>query len=96
MDKIRRAAGRKALTEAAELFDLPADMVAGLPHVEVMGNCQFYMENHRGILSYSGEEISVNGESMIVKITGRGLELQSMTGAALRIKGDIERVEWVR
>ena len=55
MDKNR---GRKGvLAGAAELFDLPADVVAGLPHVEVVGNREFYMENHRGILSYGGEEI---------------------------------------
>ena len=85
MDKNR---GRKGvLAGAAELFDLPADVVAGLPHVEVVGNREFYMENHRGILSYGGEAV--------VRIHGRGLELVSMTGEALRVRGTIERVEWV-
>ena len=93
MDKNR---GRKGvLTGAAELFDLPADVVAGLPHVEVVGNREFYMENHRGILSYGGEEFAVNAEKAVVRIHGRGLELVSMTGEALRVRGTIERVEWV-
>ena len=52
---------KKVFLEAAELFDLPADLVAGLPHVEVLGSGYFYMEHHRGILSYSGEEIDING-----------------------------------
>lgn len=84
------------LDSAAELFDLPADMVAGLPHVEVLGNSQFYMERHRGVLSYSGEEITVNGEKLIVRVRGSNLELVSMTGDALRIRGSIDRVEWVK
>ena len=93
MDKNR---GRKGvLAGAAELFDLPADVVAGLPHVEVVGNREFYMENHRGILSYGGEEIAVNAEKAVVRIHGRGLELVSLTGEALRVRGTIERVEWV-
>ncbi len=96
MEKKRWEIKKRALNEAAELFDLPPDMVAGLPHVEVMGNAQFYMENHRGILSYSSEEIAVSGEGVIVRVMGKKLELMSMTGEALRIKGDIERVEWVR
>lgn len=87
---------KKVFLEAAELFDLPADLVAGLPHVEVLGSGYFYMEHHRGILSYSGEEIAVNGERMIVRISGENLELVSMTGDALRIQGTIRRVEWVR
>ena len=60
-----------------------------------MGNRQFYMENHRGILSYSGEEIDINGDGLILRVYGRDLELVSMTGEALRIRGIITRVEWV-
>ncbi len=93
MEKNRRETG--VLSQAAELFDLPADLVAGLPHVELMGNRQFYMENHRGILSYSGEEIDINGDGLILRVYGRDLELVSMTGEALRIRGIITRVEWV-
>ena len=94
MEKIKRES--KVFSEAAELFDLPADLVAGLPHVEVLGSGYFYMEHHRGILSYSGEEIDINGDKMIVRVYGQGLELVSMTGGALRIRGDIRRVEWVK
>ena len=81
---------------AAELFDLPPDMVAGLPHMEMLGDRYFYMERHKGILSYSGEEIDINGETGIVRIFGKDLELTSMTGDQLRIQGSISRVEWVK
>lgn len=94
MERERRV--KRPLSEAAELFDLPADVVAGLPHVEMMGDRQFYMERHRGILSYDQEEIDINGEGLIVKVSGSGLELVSMTGEALRIQGNIQRVEWVK
>ena len=90
----RRKKKNGVLAGAAELFDLPADMVAGLPHVEVVGSGHFYLENHRGILSYSGEEIDVNGDGMVIRVYGSGLELVSMTGDALRIRGTIQRVEW--
>ena len=86
---------KNILSEAAEIFDLPADVVAGLPHIEMVGSGHFYMEHHRGILSYSGEEIDINGEKVIVRVQGEGLELVSMTGDALRIQGTIRRVEWV-
>ena len=94
MEKLKK--GKAVLNEAAELFDLPADVVAGLPHVEVIGNREFFMEQHRGILSYSGEEIAINGENLIIRVHGEGLALVSMTGEALRIKGEISRVEWVK
>ena len=45
------------LDTVAELFDLPADLVAGLPHLEMVGSRQLYLEHHTGILSYSEEQI---------------------------------------
>ena len=81
---------------AAELFDLPPDLVAGLPHMEMLGDRYFYMERHKGILSYSGEEIDINGETGIVRIFGKDLELTRMTGDQLRIQGSISRLEWVK
>ena len=87
---------KKVFSEAAELFDLPADLVAGLPHVEVLGSGHFYMEHHRGILSYSGEEIDINGEKCLLRIFGENLELTNMTGDQLRIRGKISRLEWVK
>ena len=95
MERNRKERGG-VLDSVAELFDLPADVVAGLPHVELVGNSPFYMEHHRGILPYSGEEIAINGDALIVRVRGTGLELVSMTGEALRIKGVIDRVEWER
>lgn len=86
---------KKVLSGAAELFDLPADLVAGLIHVEVLGNRQLYMENHRGIISYSDQEIAVSGDGMILRVQGKGLTLVSMTGNALRIQGVIHQTEWV-
>ena len=80
---------------AAELFDLPPDLVAGLPHMEMLGDRYFSMERHRGILSYSGEVIDINGDKLLIRVRGQGLELVSMTSDALRIRGDISQVEWV-
>ena len=93
MERGKRDKG--VLTGAAELFDLPVDLVTGMPHVEVLGNRQFYMENHRGIISYSDREISISGSGMILQVKGAELVLVSMTAQALRIRGEIERIEWV-
>ncbi len=93
MEKRKREGG--PLAEAAERFDLPPELITGMPHIEVAGNRQFYMERHRGILSYSDKEIAINGEALIVRVVGEKLELLSMTGEALRIGGIITKIEWV-
>ena len=87
--------GRKEglLERTAEVFDLPGDVVAGLPRVELLGDRQLRMENHRGILAYGKEEIHVSGGVFIVKIAGEGLELRAMTGLELLITGKIRQIE---
>jgi len=79
----------------AELFDLPADVVAGLPHMEMVGSRQLYLEHHTGILSYSDTQIDANTPMGVLRIRGERLTLLAMTAGELRIGGKIMAVEWV-
>lgn len=92
MERGMEALGRRA----ADLFDLPADVLSALPCVELMGDCQMLMDSHQGILSYSREVIDINGGSLVVRVTGEELELMAMTGCELRIRGTIKKVEMIR
>ena len=49
------------LERTAEVFDLPADAVAGLPRLELVGDKELRVENHKGILAYGPEEIHISG-----------------------------------
>ncbi len=91
MDKKQDRPG--LLERTAELFDLPADALVGLPRLELVGNGELRMENHKGILAYGSEEIHVSGGAFLVKITGRNLELRAMTGLELVITGKIQQVQ---
>ena len=87
---------RVVLSTVAELFDLPADVVAGLPRLEMVGSRQLYLEHHAGILAYSEEQIDVNTSAGALRVRGEGLSLLAMTAEELRIGGRIAAVEWVR
>ena len=88
--------GREYLARMAELFDLPADVAAGLSHMELLGDRQLFLEGHGGILSYGTERIDVNAGPLILRVSGEGLTLCSMTDAEVRISGRIDKVEYVR
>ena len=90
----RREAG--VLDTVAELFDLPADVVAGLPRLDMVGGRQLYLEHHTGILSYSQEQIDVNTTAGVLRVRGARLSLLAMTAEELRIGGEICALEWVR
>ena len=84
------------LTRLAEMFDLPADLVAGACHMELLGDRQFFLEGHDGILSYGTEQIDISAGALIVRVKGSGLALRSMTENEVRIQGKIEGVEYIR
>lgn len=89
----RREGG--VLSAVAELFDLPADVVAGLPRLEMIGSRQLYLEHHTGILAYSQEQVDANTTAGVLRIRGRDLTLLAMSAGELRIGGRIEGVEWL-
>ena len=95
MERKRREKEGGVLSAVAELFDLPADVVAGLPRLEMVGSRQLYLEHHTGILAYSGEQIDANTSSGILRVKGKDLTLMAMTAEELRIGGRIAAVEWV-
>ena len=96
MERNRKDRNGGVLDTVAELFDLPADLVAGLPRLEMVGSRQLYVEHHTGLLSYSEERIDVNTTGGVLRVRGEGLSLLAMTAEELRIGGDIAAVEWVR
>ena len=87
---MERRPRRPGLMErACQALELPADLAAGVPRLEVIGDSQLRMENHRGILSYGAREICVSAGAMVVRIQGEELDLKAMTGAELLIRGRI-------
>ena len=80
----------RAGLEVMDRLDLPA---AGVGRMELVGNRQFYMEQHRGVLRYSTEVIDIAAADMTVRITGRELQLLAMTDRELRISGTITAIE---
>lgn len=76
----------------AEVFDLPADALAGLPKLELVGDRELWVENHRGILAYGDREIHISGGVFLIRVTGEELELRAMTGVELLITGRITQI----
>ena len=89
----------RAKTEAGFFSQNSADLrsaggyCGGLPRIELIGNGQLQMENHRGILSYREDEVVVSGGKLLVRIQGSELELQSMSANALLVAGVIRSVQ---
>lgn len=88
--KLRRRGVAEVLAGA---FQLPADAVAGMPRMELVGDGQLRIERHRGILAYDPTDVHIAAGPLTVRVRGLGLELGTMNRQELLITGRILSVE---
>ncbi len=92
MKKDRAARG---IQRAAEALELPGEPGLGVPRVTVTGGSRVHVENHRGLLEYGPEAITVNAGTLLVKVRGSGLEIEAMSDMELVVSGTVRAVEFV-
>lgn len=85
----------KILTNFSEKFQIPGEIMPGVPRIELIGTQQVSMEPHQGLLEYGQEKISVQSGLGIVRIWGKELKILVMNSRRITITGRIDRVEWM-
>lgn len=79
--------------KASGALDLPGEVLADLPRVEIVGGQRVVVENHKGLLSYTENEIRVGGRHISLVIRGDALLLETMTTWTLSVTGRIFGVD---
>ena len=54
-----------------QMCDLSRDVVAGLPVISMLGDCEVFIENYRGILEYSSEYVIYHMNQDEILLRGR-------------------------
>ncbi len=76
--------------------DLPGEVLPGQSLLELTGDRQILIENHRGVTAYSREHIGVLVSFGEVVISGQCLELARMTQGQLVITGTVQSISLCR
>lgn len=80
---------------AANMLDLPQDVVHDLPRITMIGNVQLYIENHRGVLHFSSEQLKLQLSKGQVEVTGQNLVIRAILAEEVFIEGIITGVEYI-
>ena len=83
---------RNMITKLAQKLQLPVDIAAELPHMELNGFCECALDCHTGILEYEKERIVVAMNIGTVTILGENLELRQMHRERLCVRGTIRQI----
>lgn len=78
-----------------EQMDLPKDVLMDLPRITMIGHIHIYIENHRGVLQFSNEELRLlltNGQLLI---KGECFVIKTILKEELLLEGKIAQVIYI-
>ena len=88
--------GSKKLTQWVSLqldaMELPKEIMLNLPKVTIIGNVQCCIENHRGVIEYSGERVRVAINSGELIVSGQDLVIKYLSSEEIAVDGSINAV----
>lgn len=84
---------RDLMAQASIRLGLPAQATAGLSRIELIGNRQVIVENHRGVGAFEAECMELLTPDGAIVVHGRELALLVMNQRELVVTGRIRSVE---
>ena len=85
---------KSIMDRAVETFDLPGEILSGMPKLTVTGNRRLHVETHRGLLEYDPSLIIINGGAMILTIRGLNMDISAMSAEEILINGLIYGIDF--
>lgn len=79
-------------TEIIDLLELPKDIVLGIPLLTLKGDMEITIENHKGILSYTNNELEILAKKFKIIITGENMCIAEYSKDSITINGKINEV----
>jgi sporulation protein YqfC len=92
MGKSFRHKVRKWMTEK---MDLPQDVMMDLPRMTMIGQIHIYIENHRGLLAFSEQELRLLLKQGQLLVKGRGFVIKTILPEEILLEGKIDQVIYI-
>ncbi len=96
MKKKNERSQRNELRKEAliESLKFPKDICMGAIRVTMTGNREAWIENYRGLLEYTEEQILLQGKTCQVCFEGTGLSIDYYTNEDMKISGCISCIRY--
>jgi sporulation protein YqfC len=87
--------GRRLRKIAAKVLDLPADVTMEMPRITMIGSIHMYIENHRGVLQFTDQELRLLLTKGQLLIRGERLVIRAIQSEEVLIEGKIAGVQFI-
>lgn len=79
----------------ADVLEIPQDLALDLPRITLVGNINLNVENHKGIISYTKDEVRLRVSDGYLIARGRGFGLRSISRTDVFLEGEINSLQIV-
>lgn len=79
----------------AEVLDFPEDLALDLPRITLVGNIHLNIENHKGIISYTPNEVRLKVSEGYLVARGAAFALRSISQSDVFLEGEINSLQIV-
>lgn len=79
----------------ANTIDLPKDVMMDLPRITMIGQIHIYIENHRGLVAFSDNEIRLQLSNGQLSIRGEKFVIKTILPEEILLEGEIVSVSFV-
>lgn len=76
----------------ANQLELPADVVMDLPRITMIGHIHIYIENHRGLLTFSDKELRLLLKQGQLLVRGEQFVIKTILPEEILLEGKIHQV----
>lgn len=84
--------GQRVRNWMTQTMDLPQDVMMDLPRITMIGQIHIYIENHRGLLTFSEKELRLLLKQGQLLIKGKAFVIKMILPEEILLEGKIEHV----
>ncbi|GAB7386319.1 sporulation protein YqfC [Bacillaceae bacterium] len=87
--------GRRLRRYTAKILDLPQDVTMEMPRITLIGSIHIYIENHRGVLRFTENEVRLMLTKGQLLVKGEKFVIRAILPEELLLEGKIEEVRFI-
>lgn len=87
--------GQRVINWMTQNMDLPQDVMMDLPRITMVGQIHIYIENHRGLLTFSEKELRLLLKQGQLLIKGKAFVIKTILPEEILLEGKIEQVIYI-
>ncbi|MDF0727218.1 sporulation protein YqfC [Cytobacillus sp. S13-E01] len=76
-------------------MELPADVMMDLPRITMIGQIHIYIENHRGLLTFTDKELRLLLKNGQLLIKGQSFVIKTILPEEILLEGKIDQVLYI-